>query len=103
MLRRPKHSGGVTISKVNNSFNINLDGTYTGQRWDYESYTDRDSNEFFWIFNLYADYNLMTDEKDLYKIKPFLRINNIFNDNHQQILNFDSPGRVIFFGLKANI
>ncbi len=103
MLRRPKHSGGFTISKINNLFNINFDGTYTGQRWDYESYTDRDSNEFFWIFNLYADYNLMTDEKNLYEIKPFLRINNIFNDNHQQILNFDSPGRAIFFGLKANI
>jgi outer membrane receptor protein involved in Fe transport len=90
------------ITKSSNFYNLILDGSYTGGRWDYESSEVRLWNKPFWNFNLYGEYKL--DKSYIgYDLKPFIKIKNVLNDERQEILNFDSPGRTVFFGLKGNI
>ena len=102
LLRRPRRSGGFVITKSSNFYNLILDGSYTGGRWDYESSEVRLWNKPFWNFNLYGEYKL--DKSYIgYDLKPFIKIKNVLNDERQEILNFDSPGRTVFFGLKGNI
>ena len=102
LLRRPRKSGGFTISKSSESYNLSLDGSYTGGRWDYESSEIRLWNKPFWNFDFYAEHSF--DSFGLsYKLKPYIKIKNVFNDARQEILNFESPGRTTLVGIKGEI
>ena len=102
LLRRPRKSGGFTLRKSNQSYNISLDGSYTGGRWDYQSSNIRLWNKPFWNFDFYAEHNI-DNFKGNYNLRPFIKIKNIFNDERQEILNFESPGRTSMIGIKGEI
>ena len=98
LLRRPKTSGGLIVSKKHNDLFVALDTSYTGGRWDYENSSTRIYNDSFWDFGLYGDYLLEKD--DLYASKIFIQVSNLFNDKREEILNFTSPGRTIMIGYR---
>jgi len=98
LLRRPKTSGGLIISKKHNDLFVTIDTSYTGGRWDYENSSTRIYNDSFWDFGLYGDYLLEKD--DLHTSKIFIQVSNLFNDKREEILNFTSPGRTIMIGLR---
>ena len=102
LLRRPRKSGGFSLSKSNEFYNLSLDGSYTGGRWDYESSNVRLWNKPFWNFDLYAEYSLSNSYIN-YSLKPFVKVKNILDDERQEILNFDSPGRTTMIGIKGEI
>ena len=102
LLRRPRKSGGFTLSKFNDNYNISLDSSYTGGRWDYQSSEIRLWNKPFWNFDFYAQYQL-DNLINNYKLKPFVKIKNLFDDERQEILNFESPGRTSLIGIKGEI
>ena len=102
LLRRPRKSGGFTINKFNDNYNISFDGSYTGGRWDYQSSEIRLWNKPFWNFDLYAEHKLNSFISG-YKLTPFIKIKNIFDDERQEILNFESPGRTSLIGIKGKI
>ena len=56
LLRRPKTSGGLILSKTYENYFVSIDTTYTGGRWDYENSTTRLYNHSYWDFGLYGDY-----------------------------------------------
>ncbi len=101
-MRRPRKSGGFTLSKFNDNYNISLDSSYTGGRWDYQSSEIRLWNKPFWNFDFYAQYQL-DNLINNYKLKPFVKIKNLFDDERQEILNFESPGRTSLIGIKGEI
>ena len=98
LLRRPKTSGGLIISKRHNNLYVSADASYTGGRWDYQNSSTRLYNESFWDFGLYGDYLFSSD--DLYQSKIFIQVSNLFNDKREEILNFTSPGRTAMIGLR---
>lgn len=102
LLRRPRKSGGFTISKSSESYNISLDGSYTGGRWDYQSSNIRLWNKPFWNFDFYAEHDLNSYNLH-YNLRPFIKINNLLNDEKQEMLNFESPGRTTLIGIKGDI
>ena len=102
LLRRPRKSGGFTVSKSSEAYNISLDGSYTGGRWDYQSSNIRLWNKPFWNFDIYAEHSLDAFSNH-YNLKPFIKIKNIFDDERQEILNFESPGRTTMVGIKGEI
>ena len=98
LLRRPKTSGGLIMSKEHNDLFVAFDASYTGGRWDYQNSSTRIYNDSFWDFGLYSDYLLEKD--DLYASKIFIQVSNLFNDKREEILNFTSPGRTIMIGYR---
>ena len=102
LLRRPRKSGGFSLSKSNEFYNLSLDGSYTGGRWDYESSNVRLWNKPFFNFDLYAEYSLSNSYIN-YSLKPFVKVKNILDDERQEILNFDSPGRTTMIGIKGEM
>lgn len=102
LLRRPRKSGGFSLNRSNTNYHVSFDGSYTGGRWDYESAEVRLWNKPFWNFDLYAEHNLNISSMN-YVLKPYIKITNIFNDKRQEILNFDSPGRISLIGIKGEI
>ena len=102
LLRRPRKSGGFTVSKSGEAYNISLDGSYMGGRWDYQSSNIRLWNKPFWNFDVYAEHSLDAFSNH-YNLKPFIKIKNIFDDERQEILNFESPGRTTMVGIRGEI
>lgn len=98
LLRRPKTSGGLILSKTYENYFVSIDTTYTGGRWDYENSTTRLYNHSYWDFGLYGDYTFNNTKG--YKSKIFLTISNMFNDKREEILNFTSPGRTVMVGFR---
>lgn len=72
----------------------NLEGRYFGQRFN--SVGNEGSIPAFLVWNLSASYDVTK------QIQAYLRADNIFNEEYEEVLYFGTPIRSIFGGLRMN-
>jgi vitamin B12 transporter len=102
-IRRPPHSGRVD---VNYAFlhkgNVNFAVAYTGQQDDFAfrelpffaTAQERVTLDSFWLATIAASYRITPG------VELFGRVENVFNDHHQEIYGFESAPIAAFAGVR---
>lgn len=73
---------------------INLEGRYAGSR--FEDINNLQKLRAFDVWNLSASYDVTK------RVQTYVRAENLFNEKYEEILNFGTPVRSVFVGLKVN-
>ena len=76
------------------SFNVMLDYRYVGSRFDNADNTR--SVRLFNVVNLAANYDVSE------QFQAYVRVDNLFDEEYEEVLNYGTPGRSVFCGLHAN-
>ena len=76
------------------SLNMILDFRYVGARFNRSM--DRDRMGSFEVVNLSANYNFSD------QFQAYVRVDNLFDEAYEEILNYGTPGRSVFGGIRAN-
>jgi len=93
LLRRPVHSGNITLNANYWRMNWNLSGYFTGERFDY-NFPGQIVNPGYALINLAATYNLARG------FSIYGRINNLANKRYQEVYGFPALGREFRIGVK---
>jgi vitamin B12 transporter len=93
LLRRPVHSGNITLNANYWRMNWNLSGYFTGERFDY-NFPGQIINPGYALINLAATYNLARG------FSIYGRINNLANKQYQEVYGFPALGREFRIGVK---
>ena len=102
-LRRPKHSGGLSLDfqTENERFSTSLNADYGGTRTDVffppwpnpqETVTLGD----YWLFDVAAQYRA-TDSTTV-----FAKGTNLLDENYEQVFGYRTPGRAGYLGVRVN-
>ena len=106
LIRRPKHYLSLVTSYFYKGLNLNLVGTYTGDREDLNfsvSSSERIENNGYFKVNLAASYSLSPNSLYLQGVKVFARIQNLFNEDYEEIVGFSSPGFNFVTGISVRL
>lgn len=96
LLRRPKHSGGVSLNYTPwEKMGIHLKTNYIGRRSDF----DRDSNKT--TNGSYLKMDLVTSYEYLPSKKLYVRIENLTNRHYDDVMGFESDGTMFTMGSDA--
>ncbi len=95
-VRRPRHSGSVTVDGVTGKFTYSASVAYVGRRAD----TDFDSFQrvtlgSYWLSGARLAYALTP------KIEIFGRVANAFDDRYQDVVGYRTEGRSAYAGLRV--
>jgi vitamin B12 transporter len=71
---------------------VNLEGRYVGSRFDDVNNTQ--NAKAFDVWNITATYDVIKG------VQTYVRAENLFNEKYEEILNFGTPGRSIFAGVR---
>jgi vitamin B12 transporter len=93
LLRRPVNSGNVAINAGLWKMNWNLDGYFTGKRFDY-NYPGQVVNPGYARFDLAASYNVS------HGVSFYGRIANLANKKYQEVYGYPALGREFRIGVK---
>jgi vitamin B12 transporter len=93
LLRRPIHSGNITLNANYWRMNWNLSGYFTGERFDY-NYPGQIINPGYALLNLAATYNIARG------FSVYGRIANLANKQYQEAYGFPALGREFRIGVK---
>lgn len=105
LLRRPRHSGTLDLSWVAKRYDITLDGSFVGERRDFNPVTfARVGAGGQPILNDgYAKMNLSGAYRITENIAAFARVENLLNRNYQEILGFPAYRLNFSAGLRLRI
>ncbi len=73
---------------------VSLEGRYVGSR--FEDVNNRQNLKAFDVWNLIANYEVTKH------VQAYVRADNLFNEKYEEILNFGTPVRSIFGGVKVS-
>lgn len=90
LLRRPRHSGSVSVAYIGDRFNANLDGLFIGKRRDGDpvSFLRFDPQGRPIYNNGYAKLDLAGAYRFNSYISAFARIENLLNQDYQEVLGY---------------
>ncbi len=72
---------------------VSLEGRYVGSR--FEDVNNRQNLRAFDVWNLIANYDVTKN------VQAYVRAENVFNEKYEEILNFGTPVRSVFAGVKV--
>lgn len=72
---------------------VSLEGRYVGSRFD--DVNNRQNLKAFDVWNLIANYDVTKN------VQAYVRAENLFNEKYEEILNFGTPVRSVFAGVKV--
>lgn len=108
LLRRPRHTGTLSIDYVWHRLRTNLTTTFVGDRADI--FTDpatfetrRVTAQGYATVDLAASYTVLKDALHLQELTLFGRIQNLFDNDYQQVFGYSAPGMTALFGLKGTL
>jgi vitamin B12 transporter len=102
-IRRPPHSGRIDVNYAFlNKGNVNFAVAYTGQQDDFAfrelpffaTAQERVTLDSFWLATVAANYRVAPG------VELFGRVENAFNDHHQEIYGFESAPIAAFAGVR---
>jgi vitamin B12 transporter len=103
LLRRPTHSGGVTISFVPSLGTYSLAARYVGRRPDIDFGqfpSPRVTLPAYTKVDLSADFPLAS--RSLFGFSLNARIDNLLDRRYEEVLHFATPRRTFFIGARAS-
>ena len=106
LVRRPAHSGSLTIDQIWDPLHATLTVTFIGDRQDLDFRTfpaPRVTNPGYTTVDLVASYRLLKDRLHLRELTAFGKILNLFDEKYEQVFGFSSPGTTFLLGLKGSI
>lgn len=94
LLRRPRESSNLVVTYSPKDFSLNLTARFVGEREDVDPITfARAVNES------YTRVDLAGRWQALERLAPYLRIENVTDENYQEALGFPAPGITLIGGL----
>jgi len=102
LLRRPTHSGSVSLSYAGDRVDLQLSSSLLGSRADRDdgqAPVERVRNDDRWVVNLAASYLLRTDSNGR-ETRLLLRIDNLLDEDAEEAFGFESPGRTYLGGVE---
>jgi vitamin B12 transporter len=99
-LRVPKHKANLNLSySFSNTTNANLQYQYVGERpgTDFATFSPVTLNAFS-LVNLQFSHKILSD-----KLKLFINLDNVFNEDYQEILEYSTLGRNVSLGFNLNL
>jgi vitamin B12 transporter len=99
LIRRPKHQGSFYVNWAFLRANFNIGINYVGERddswWD-EFYQEHKTEEdAYYIINIAASYQLLEN------FQIFGRVENLTDEEYENPVGYETPGRSYYGGLKA--
>jgi len=73
---------------------VNLEGRYVGSRFN--DVSNLQKLRAFDVWNLIASYEVNKS------VQAYVRADNLFNEKYEEILNFGTPVRSVFVGVRVN-
>jgi vitamin B12 transporter len=93
--RWPYNQAGATLSyQPIDPMRLNLEYRYVGARFN--TTNNRQNIRAFSVFNLVGSYDVMK------QVQAYVRVENLFNEKYEEILNAGTPGRSIYGGIRVN-
>jgi vitamin B12 transporter len=98
LLRRPEHSGSVHLAFTRNAFDSILVVTHGGSRNDVRPVFPYDTvvNEAWTTADVTLRYRLGS-------IQPYVSVENLFDEEHEEVLGYPSPGRRALIGARYSL
>jgi len=106
LVRRPEHSGSLTIDQIWDPLHATLTVTFVGDRQDLDFRTfpaPRVTNPGYATVDLAASYRLLKDRYRERELTLFGKILNLFDEKYEQVFGFSSPGTTFLLGLKGSL
>jgi vitamin B12 transporter len=106
LVRRPEHSGSLTIDQIWDRLHATLTVTFVGDRQDLDFRTfpaPRVTNPGYTTVDVAASYLLLKDRYRLRELTLFGKILNLFDEKYEQVFGFSSPGTTFLLGLKGSL
>ncbi|MBK7105350.1 MAG: TonB-dependent receptor [Ignavibacteriae bacterium] len=101
LIRRPKNYFAIDLNyQINTLFNAGLNVIHSGTKFDNDFSTFPTTRV---ILSEYTLVNLRTSYQILDYLKLFGRIENLFNTEYENILNYGTLGRSIYLGFDVNL
>lgn len=100
LLRRPKHSADVSLTWTHSNWNANWSTRYVGRRADSDffAYTQRlFSNARYMVSGAAMTYDFSRH------FSTYLRLENLFNRNYQEVLGYQALGRSAVIGARIKV
>lgn len=95
LLRRPSRAGTLSAHWQREALSVMLSALYAGERDDVQP--------FFPFSRVPSDSYLVSDLDLAYELgsfRPYLRVENLFDESYQEVLGFPAPPRRIILGLR---
>lgn len=104
LLRRPKHSGSLSVDHVWDRLHTTLTATFVGDRQDLDGRTfQRVTNPGYTTVDVGASYLLLKDRLHLRELTLFGKVLNLFDEGYEQAFGFSSPRITFLLGLKGSL
>ena len=106
LVRRPKHTGSLSIDQIWDPLHATLTVTFVGDRQDLDFRTfpaPRVTNPGYTTVDLAASYLLLKDRLHLRELTLFGKILNLFDEKYEQVFGFSAPGITFLLGLKGSL
>ncbi len=106
LVRRPEHSGSLSLDHLWDRLHTNLTVTFVGDRQDLDFRTfpaPRVTNPGYTAVDLAASYLLLKDRLHLRELTLFGKILNLFDERYEQVFGFSAPGTTFLLGLKGSL
>jgi vitamin B12 transporter len=94
LIYKPSHKAGATLEYLWGNLSVIADYVYTGERFADPSNTQKLKS--YSLVNLSANYSFNP------KIKLYLRVENLFNANYEEVKDYGTPDRSFYAGIKFN-
>ncbi|MDE2180012.1 MAG: TonB-dependent receptor [candidate division NC10 bacterium] len=106
LIRRPKHSGSLSIDHVWERLHTNLTATFVGAREDLDFRTfpaPRVTLPSYRTVDVAFTYLLLKDRLHLQELSLFGRVQNLFDEGFQQTFGFSAPRITFLLGVKGRL
>ena len=94
LIYKPSHKAEATLEYSLKNLSVIADYVYTGERFADSLNTQKLKS--YSLFNLSANYSFNP------KIKFYLRVENLFNANYEEVKDYRTPDRSFYAGIKFN-
>jgi vitamin B12 transporter len=106
LVRRPTHTGSLSIDHVWERLHSNLTATFIGDQkdLDFRSFpAPRVTLPGYTKVDLAASYLLLKDRLHLRELTAFGKIMNLFDEEYEQVFGFSAPRITFLLGLKGSL
>jgi vitamin B12 transporter len=106
LIRRPKHSGSLSIDHVWERLHTNLTATFVGAREDLDFRTfpaPRVTLPSYRTVDVAFTYLLLKDRLHLQELSLFGKVQNLFDEGFQQTFGFSAPRITFLLGVKGRL